>query len=136
MDTLYLALDVLLETAGELMQERDLGLRQLWRRHWELAGASDGCRREAYLLQKHILKTAWEKSALEVRLPFAAFSKGMRLSGWQKLSLILGGACDRDPGYGTLFAAWSKTPEGVMPPKGLVWALAVLAGGDGGGHLS
>ena len=30
MDTLYLALDVLLETAGELMQERDLGLRQLW----------------------------------------------------------------------------------------------------------
>lgn len=130
MDTLYLALDVLLETAGELMQERDLGLRQLWRRHWELAGASDGCRREAGLLQKHI-ENRLGKSAWEVRLPFAAFSERMRLSGWQKLSLILGGACDRDPGYGTLFAAWSQNPGRCYATKGLVWALAVLAGGDG-----
>lgn len=129
MDLLYLALDTLLEAAGELMGEDGMSLWQLWRRSREPDKDL-----ETYCLQAGLLRRYIESCLLEsdpgIRLPFADFSERMHLSGWQKLSLLLGGACDRDPGYGMFFAACTKDPGRRYATKGLVCALAVLAGGD------
>ncbi len=129
MDDLWLALEGMLLMALELVRECGTGISELPCRCEEYQHETAGYRREIERIRLHIGQRV-EKTAPTVRLPFLAFARRLAPGGWQKLCLLLGGACDRKPNFGNLLAALQEDPARRYATKGLVWSLAVLAGGS------
>lgn len=108
MEDLYQMLDAYLVLEFETIESQEGGKTPV---HYNYAAD------EFRLIRKHINRRLEMTPEVE-KIPFAEFSRRLRLTEFQKFCLILGSAVNMDSGYGERFAYLQKNPNMQYPSKG------------------